>query len=479
MPTRPAVARRALTLAEVLIAMGLLAVGLLGVAAVFPVGGYYMQSGDVTDRADAIAQAALNDAIIRGYLDPNRWVVHDGTISGANSARFIELVEGGASRRISTDPARRTGLRRARAVAQTDSAGPADQILSVNVQRGHYTSRRFGGAYVLDPLGITSILETSPSSVVTGTGLSFVVRRFPASIPDSDDQWADWFTGIYGWPVRRATPIHDADELNGAYYGLQRAIAEELFTASDDLALTLPTSGDQPARQLWETSVISGDAAPSARQSAKDFSWLLTVAPAESSQRDTAAAAPDAYPMEVSAVVFHKRAAVRGVEATLQSERLVKARVVSTGPGGGELLLEKRTAEKTYGPLADLSPFEDLREGQYVMVVGPHPLSGVNGPMLVLRWYRVVSIEDEGRPALGGSGQVQLGVTGAGATQSDRVLVGLRGPDWPWQPAADLELGTVPPTNRANDLRVAIVPGAVAVHTKTMRLETGSEWSID
>ena len=69
--------RAALTLAEVLIAMGLMTLGLLGVAAVFPVGGFYMQSGDIADRGGAIAQAALEDAIVRGYLDPKNWVIHE------------------------------------------------------------------------------------------------------------------------------------------------------------------------------------------------------------------------------------------------------------------------------------------------------------------------------------------------------------------------------------------------------------------
>ena len=43
-------------------------------------------------------------------------------------------------------------------------------------------------------------------------------------------------------------------------------------------------------------------------------------------------------------------------------------------------------------------------------------------------------------------------------------MVSLRGPEWPWQPS------TVA-TNVSNDLCVAICKGAVAVHSKTMRLE--------
>ena len=41
--------------------MGILTIGLLGVAALFPVGSYYMQKGEVSDNGSAIAQAAFNE----------------------------------------------------------------------------------------------------------------------------------------------------------------------------------------------------------------------------------------------------------------------------------------------------------------------------------------------------------------------------------------------------------------------------------
>jgi hypothetical protein len=59
----------------VLIALGILTVGLLSVAAVFPVGGFYMQKADIADRGSAIAQAVMNDIVARGMLDPSAWYV--------------------------------------------------------------------------------------------------------------------------------------------------------------------------------------------------------------------------------------------------------------------------------------------------------------------------------------------------------------------------------------------------------------------
>jgi hypothetical protein len=55
-------------------------------------------------------------------------------------------------------------------------------------------------------------------------------------------------------------------------------------------------------------------------------------------------------------------------------------------------------------------------------------------------------------------------------------VVAVRGPQWPWQPANSLTNNN----NISNNLCAAICRGAVAVHTKTLRLEgaSGSLWGI-
>src|SRR4051794_27874008 len=67
--------RSGLSLTEVLIAMGILTLGLLGVAAVFPVGSFYMQKAEISDKGSAIAQSVMNDLLARGMLDPSKWFV--------------------------------------------------------------------------------------------------------------------------------------------------------------------------------------------------------------------------------------------------------------------------------------------------------------------------------------------------------------------------------------------------------------------
>lgn len=456
-------ARRGITLAEVLIAMGILAIGLLGVAAVFPVGGHYMQAGDIADRGGAIAQAALEDAIIRGHLDPENWVTTQ-----------FDIVLG-----VQSDPARplAEGLREALAVP--DSSMPP----LFGSSREHYLGGTYGGAYVIDPIGFSAAMDESrtagtdfewSNAATGGPVMHFPAVGFPSTFnydfgnaslaPIQTPTWRPWSGGGRFWPVRRVITTTDPPQGAGVVVG-RSSMAAELFTTSDDLALSFPSNGDNPARQsfeAWNNTQTPVQGLSSKRQARGDYSWLLTVAPPSDAARNALATTPDAYPMDVSAVVFHKRVVGRGATAARENERLVTAKVVSTSPGGGELLLQRRPDAND--PVTT-SPFEGLRGGHYVMVVGPHPQSTSARPRLALRWCRVLNIEDSGQQLTNGPA-IPLG--------EDAVRVALRGPDWPWQEATNLNVNSI-----SNDLRVAIVPGVVAVHTKTMRLgrDQGLEWT--
>ncbi|QDT70802.1 hypothetical protein MalM25_37580 [Planctomycetes bacterium MalM25] len=477
--------RRAVTLAEVLIAMGILMIGLLGVAAIFPVGGHYMQTGDIADRGGAIAQAALDDAIVRGYLDPESWVVHDindVSIDLSDSPATLDnSIQNGAFMQLSDGD---TGTNNSRLGLRQASVGQTGEMMNSSMMGSTLRSAAFGDAFVIDPIGLAGALDDdqlgSYTNIVGDPESSFPTRHFPGFIGPfefANSQWNPWHSvGAY-WPVRRVTPVHSAGVLNSPSFKLQEPLAREFFSAADDLAQHFPVSGDDPVRQRWQNwTPGTGDYFASSRQSQGDYSWIISVAPSSSTARDALVTRPDAYPVEVSVVVFHKRTAARGLQATAEAERLVTARVATAGPSGGELLLTRRPSVAEGGVDPEPSPFEDLRAGQYVMVVGPHPLSTNTRPQLAVRWCRVLNIEDTGQPTLPG-GQPTL-------DRDKQILVALRGPDWPWQQANNLELGGNPGepplgTRLSNDLRVAILPGAVAVHTKTMRLESGSEWSID
>lgn len=442
--------------------MGLMTLGLLGVAAIFPVGGFYMQAGDISDRGGAIAQAALEDAIIQGHLNPANWVTIDVSAIATTTFNSMALLEKSLPAKILTP------------------AGAAISGGSMPV----YRNRVAGGAFVIDPIGMSRALEEATTNswrVLAGTGVdSRVARRFPASrgINYRSESWSPWTAGAINgsdlnqqlWPVRRIITTVPSAAVAIAQYNRLAPAATHAFSGSEDIALTLPDNGDEPAQGLWEQ--LPGGLA-GVRQARGEYSWIISVSPSSFPARESLVATPDAHPYEVSAVVFHKRVVGAGNDAALANERLVRASVVSSTPNGGELLLERRpTAEDP----ASTSPFENLRVGQYVMLTGPHPLSTMAQPQLVLSWYRVLSVEKEGRPNLNGV-EVPLGIDTRTNPPREKVLVSLRGADWPWQPAAT-GLDDPSSTLLSNDLRVGILPGVVAVHTKTMRLESATEWAI-
>jgi hypothetical protein len=112
------------------------------------------------------------------------------------------------------------------------------------------------------------------------------------------------------------------------------------------------------------------------------------------------------------------------------------------------------------GEWSGVSPFDRLRSGQWLFLCGPHPTSTDQAPRFVANWYQVMAIDSEGAGIINNPNRQRV--------------VTLRGPRWPWQPsttAGDL----------SNNLCVGIFPGAVAVHTKTLRLEgrRGGSWGGD
>jgi hypothetical protein len=125
----------------------------------------------------------------------------------------------------------------------------------------------------------------------------------------------------------------------------------------------------------------------------------------------------------------------------------VQARVVSTGLNGGELLLTDFGEDYN-----KKSAFDGLRTSQWIMLCGPHPNSTVAEPRFSLNWYQVITVDREG---------IGVRPNNQPFDPTKHRLVTVRGPEWPWRP------GDV----ASNNLCVAICRGAVAVHSRTIRLE--------
>jgi hypothetical protein len=459
--------RSAITLTEVLISIGILTIGLLGVAAIFPVGSYYLQKGEIADRGSAIAQAAFNDLESRGMLNPANWLMmQNGDApyssplngpSGMFSKRFADVLG-------------------QKVLAQANSGSP-------KLAQNQYLNAKFGYAYVIDPFGTNG----SPKNPTVSTDLRQIqyVGQFPfRAIPStyySQAQWKPWTatpsSTFYDphWPLVRIT----LPQASNATYPtpLSSTAADEFFRSRDDLALDIPNQSNKPSTQRWETADTDNDGKPDtalARQARGDYTWMATIVPGSSDARNALASDPTAFEYEVSVAVSYKRTIDNLSDfvqtgAPTPAERLVNAQVVSTGLNGGQLLLSQSDSDKDYtdtNPNTD--PFGALKTGNWIVVCGPHPGSTDDVNRFVMRWYRVLSIEGK---------DVHLGTDGnPGTTDSvPRRLVSLRGPQWPWQPAAN---GLADQYDLSNYICVAIVPSVVAVHSKTIRLEGKSAWSI-
>jgi hypothetical protein len=273
------------------------------------------------------------------------------------------------------------------------------------------------------------------------------------------------------WPVRRVT----FQQANG--WQMNTQVAEHFFRGKDDLATEFPPRADHPAAQNWDNVDLDGDGDkdPLARQWTGDYSWIVSVVPTSNAARDAMARNPESYAYDVSVVVFYKRTfpppptrdlPQADMISNVRNERVVNARIISTGLNGGEIFLH------ALGEVSE-SPYSQLKTGQWIMLCGPHPESHVQPipgsspqswmgePRFVLKWYQVLSIDAEG-----------TNVPGFNPT-NDRI-VAVRGPEWPWRPRLEYPSGqqNSDVAILSDQLCVGIVRGAVAVHTKTLRLNS-------
>jgi hypothetical protein len=451
--------RRGLNLTEVLIAMGILTLGLLGVAAIFPVGGFYMQKAEISDRGSAIAQAVMNDITARGMLNPWAWYVMtpNPLSNDPKDPNFRFPFLDGKYTPVPPPPTSTF----TRPFAETLNEG-IRQITGVpNLPQPVATilTKQFGSAYILDPMHVAA--TALPSTL---SNFNRVCYAFPASAWKSFARnggpyyshtgWDPWKAANptkLTWPIRRVT----LQQTHG--WQLDARVAEHYFRGSDDLVTDFPDRDDRPASQNWEVLVANNVTHPMARQWTGDYSWIVCVVPTTYAARNGMAQNPESFSYDVSVVVFYKRSLpavppATGTDSDVISsfERSVGAKIVSTGLTGGELLLTD---------LRDIpgeSAFTNLKAGQWIMLCGPHPNSTTTEPRFVLNWYQVISIDSERTSGILNDPAIER-------------LVTVRGPQWPWQPSPN---GVTDYGHLSNDLCVGICRGAVAVHTKTLRLDT-------
>jgi type II secretory pathway pseudopilin PulG len=207
-------------------------------------------------------------------------------------------------------------------------------------------------------------------------------------------------------------------------------LANRIFMGHDNLLFDLPRDADSPPVAQWQRDNADN---PLARQFDDAYSWLATLVPVYGDPASSAAMPRQQYILSI--VVVHRRDFTVDGLAAEWSVQAVIAGADGRLIGGGDVRLSGPTdALKAIFPGTWLMLCGELRDA--------NAQSGVRG---IFRWYRVVTAE-----------AYQEGMTERSVT--------LSGPDWHGSSAV-------------GNLRAAVLPGAVAVYEKTIRLEGPSLWS--
>lgn len=349
--------KRGLSLVEVLISMFVLMIGLMGVAAMFPVGTYYMVKAEELERGTSVAMSASEELVSRGLLAPDTWRTPQGMPLLATPNPLV--------------------------------------------------------AIVIDPLGVAEGIDQ---------GQAANVAAFPHDLQGQQLR-----------PVRVTVP-------DGVTQVMSRAVADTIFTARDDLAFALPDRADAPANLLFDDGL---DGVPLRRQTLGAYSWLVTIGPRYDAAGNLVTGRDPRLEHSVSVVVFHRRNPLfpTGSETEL-SERVVGAEILTTGLAGGEVRLMAQDPRELNG----------MRQGEWITLFGTYPAG--TQQRWFFNWYRIVSMD------------LGFDDSPADVAPSTRI-VSLKGPQWPW-PA---QPGQV-------QASAGLLAGAIAVHTRTMPLESKSPWSI-
>lgn len=417
-------ARQGISLLEVLISMFVLLFGLMGVASIFPVGNHYAGRGEQFDRSSALAEAGFADLKARGILRPERWYY-------ANRPN--------ADNQLNVTPA---------PVIRPN-------VSDFNVPAGSSNGPGYG--FVIDPTG-TALGLYDPSAPMTASLDYFPyidLSNAPSVSGNANTEMpAAWkpagtTPGLVGdrWPLRRLSlPVPNPSNPTGPSILMNEKVAETIFRLHDDVTNELPKESDRPGVQRW---LADPNGAPLtqpwnhrllARQYAGKYSWIATVVP--TSPESVLALQPvnsrfgsDLY--EVSVAVFNDREAMPPSAAT---ERTISAQMLQ----GGELLIYDANYDNVDAAA------KGIRPGNWIAVAGVHPTNPAG--QFLLRWYRVLSIDDETDTSL---------TTGPNPLR--RLM--LDGPEWP---LTDTGGGV----RAANDLRAILLPGVISVSTQMLPMES-------
>ncbi|MFM9115164.1 MAG: hypothetical protein ACKOU6_03275 [Planctomycetota bacterium] len=384
--------RRGISLMEVIFALGIIIVGLVGVAVLIPVAGKLANDGTTADRAAREGLNAIREMEVRGMGRPLNWIhLADGLDNNGN--------------------------------------GTVDE--PAEISSGSVPSLT---GFCLDPRFIAA-----NRNQILGNGSGGPLNPDPRFFPYVDLGSEPLAARLR---MRRITLLDPTQ--SPALMSL--LMANDLFTAQDDLVTTIPgvdnnLSPTLPPQQNY------GDLGDK-RQSEGRISWFATFAPANDGDN-----AQDVYLMSV--VVFLNRDAAMLLNGVSERVATIPHTAQFTGfHGGGVTGGDVSLMVRNNRPATDL----DLKRGQWVMLAR-NSGANVNGTTVftgpIFRWYKVMEVD----PDVADSKEL------SGTPPSGTIIrhTTLYGPDW----VPDVNFPTL----------VYIVPDVIAVYEKQIRLENTSLWT--
>lgn len=414
-----------MSLIEVLISMFVMLFGLMGVAAIFPVGNYYVVEGEKYDLASGIAQNAFEELRARGMLKPDVWhyADSDGSLSAATATDYNPPVEFD------------TLVMQSKTIAGSSNVNKDTFNIFGPFGPGH--------AFVIDPMGTANAIVPNP----TLPNLDIFPYTFSGNLHVANP-WnpAPWGLAGTRWPVRRLTVL----EANGAL--MSSEVAETIFRLRDDLAVEQPDESDRPSIQRWDIDSTTATPTLLRRQYKGAYSWLATIVPTTGAGLAALQPANADYgeiSYDVSIVVFRKR----DETPSATSERLIEAELLQ----GGELVIYSTDPDDAIAKQQVDAAVDDIRPGNWISLMGVNQTTGD----FVMKWYRLLSLDDE---------TIENEVVSSATGQFPLRRAMLIGPDWP-APTGGATVVT--------NLRVGLFPGAISVVTKPLRMEDTSLWKLE
>lgn len=451
--TPQSVARRGISLLEVLISAFVLSIGMLGLLSLVPVGGYRMGQVNQFDRAAATGRHAFREFKTRDMLEPNRWMWWDDT--DAKYIRTWKFPEGPG-----VDPSD-VSKQNVDDYAETFCVDPT--FIARGFDAGVFSATWPGRTFPYD-LQIT----TSPFDL--GTGDYQNAPRMPrVTLSMLENFSAEPATVTAGMPV---APVASS---------MVSSVAERIFLSQNEGIYSLPTDESQTPIRLYS----GGN---TIEQFEGGYSWMAMVSRAphevlpaydstDTRYYDISPSIRNEY--QVSIIVYAKRNLDVDVQSgdafpaeALASERICGIEFLNgLGLGGGDVAISA-------GPAANLSSDEAreylaVKPNQWIMVCAwaPRPTPDPPAPAItfspvygqnrdarpVYRWYRVVATDNS--PEIVSSGGTDYWV---------RYLT-LDGPDWNPNEFCNIDGAAITSMNPLTDTYAVLVDGVVAVFERTMR----------